>query len=46
MVLFLTQIDIFLKVSNRNMDFLASKAMIRECKKGEMILTKEDFPLN
>ncbi len=46
MVLFLTQIDIFLKISNNNLEFLASKVMVRKCKKGEMILTKEDFPLS
>ena len=46
MVVFLTQIDIFLKVSNRALEFAASKVMIRECKKGELILSKEDFPLN
>lgn len=46
MVVFLTQIDIFLKVSNRNLEQMASKVMIRECKKGEMVLTKNDFPLH
>lgn len=46
MVVFLTQIDIFLKVSNRALEFAASKVMIRECKKGELILSKEDFPLD
>ena len=45
MVVFLTQIDIFLKVSNRNLEFAASKVMIRECKKGEMVLSKNEFPL-
>ena len=38
MVVFLTQIDIFLKVSGPNLEFAASKVMLRECKKGEMIL--------
>ena len=38
MVVFLTQIDIFLKVSGQNLEFAASKVMLRECKKGEMIL--------
>ena len=46
MVVFLTQIDIFLKVSNRKLEFAASKVQIRECKKGELILTKDDFPLD
>ena len=46
MVVFLTQIDIFLKVSGQALEFAASKVMLRECKKGEMILQKEDFPLD
>ena len=46
MVIFLAQIDIFLRVSNSNLEIAASKVMIRECKKGEMVLTKEDFPLD
>jgi len=45
MVVFLTQIDMFLKVSNAKLEFAASKVMLRECKKGELVLSKEDFPL-
>ena len=45
MVIFLAQIDIFLRVSNSNLEFAASKVMIRECKKGELVLSKDDFPL-
>lgn len=36
----------FLKVSNRNLEHAASKVTIRECKKGDLILSKSDFPLN
>ena len=46
MVVFLTQIDIFLKVSNRKLEDAAGKVSIMECKKGELILTKDDFPLD
>ena len=42
----MTQIDIFLKVPNRNLEHAASKVKIRECKRGDLILSKKDFPLD
>ena len=45
MVVFLAQINLFLAISNTAMEFFASKAEVREYKKGALVLEEKDFPL-
>ena len=45
MVVYLTKIDCFLKIPNKNIELAAPKAIIKEIKKGEIVFTAKDFPL-